>query len=121
VLLAQLAFTIGLALLIATLTVYFRDLEHLIGIGMTGLFYLTPVLYPLDASAVGRVGGAGRLIPFLQLNPLSWFLESYHALLYRGTMPHPRDFSLMLVASVVVLLLGYAVFLRLRARLPEEV
>jgi lipopolysaccharide transport system permease protein len=118
VLLAQLAFTIGVALLVATLTVYFRDLEHLVGIGLTALFYLTPVLYPLDPKAVPH---SERLLPLLKLNPLSWFLESYHALLFYGTMPPLREFTLMLVASLVALLVGYVVFLHLRARLPEEV
>jgi lipopolysaccharide transport system permease protein len=118
ILIAQLVFTTGVSLLVATLTVYFRDLEHLVGVGLIGLFYLTPVLYPLDPSAIR---GASSLIPYLKLNPLSWFLDSYHAILYYGAWPSPTQFSLMLGSSAVAMIAGYLVFLRLRARLPEEV
>jgi lipopolysaccharide transport system permease protein len=119
ILAAQLVFTLGLSLLVASLTVYFRDLEHLITLALTALFYVSPILYPLDPKALPA--GAAKYIPVLSLNPLSWFLENYHAVLYYGTWPDPTRFALMLAAAVVALVGGYALFLRLRARLPEEV
>jgi lipopolysaccharide transport system permease protein len=119
ILAAQLALTLGLALFIATITVYFRDLEHLVTLGLTALFYLTPVLYPLDAAALPH--GAQRYIPILLANPLAWLLESYHAVLFYGRWPQPGQFSLMLLSAVIALVGGYTVFLKLRARLPEEV
>jgi lipopolysaccharide transport system permease protein len=119
ILLAQLTFTLGLGLVIASLTVYFRDLEHLIGLGLTALFYLSPVLYPLDPAALPH--GADRFLPYLSLNPLSWFLESYHAILYYGRWPDPTRFTLMLASAMVAVGGGYLLFLRMRARLPEEV
>lgn len=119
ILMAQLAFTLGLALLVASLTVYFRDLEHLVGLGLTALFYLTPVLYPLDPHALPH--GAARFIPWLSLNPMSWFLGSYHAVLYYGAWPDATQFVLLLAAAGSALIGGYVVFLRIRPRLPEEV
>lgn len=116
--LAQVAFTIGLALAVSALTVFFRDVEHLLGLALQLGFYLTPVLYPLDPKVLA---GAGRYIPLLKLNPLSWYLESYHSILYNGTWPDPLLFGLALVSAVIALGGGYAVFLRLRDRLPEEV
>jgi lipopolysaccharide transport system permease protein len=119
ILAAQLVFTVGVSVLIATLTVYFRDLEHLVGLGLTALFYLTPVLYPLQASALPP--GAGRYVRLLRLNPLSWYLESYQAVLFYGTWPDTFRFVLMLGSAVAALAAGYLVFTRLRPRLPEEV
>jgi lipopolysaccharide transport system permease protein len=119
IVLAQLALGLGLGILVAAVTVYFRDLEHLIGLGMTAWFYLTPVIYPLDPKALPH--GAARYLPFLKLNPLSWYLESYHAVLYYGTWPDPLLFGLMLGSAVLALAGGYLVFARLRPRLPEEV
>lgn len=119
VVLAQLAFAIGLSMLVATLTVYFRDLEHLVAIGLTALFYVSPVLYPLDAAALPS--GAGRYISILRANPVSWFLSSYHDVLFYGRWPDPTYFTLMLVAAAVALGAGYAVFNRLSPRLAEEV
>lgn len=119
IMLAQLAFTIGLGMIAATVTVYLRDLEHLVTLGLTALFYLSPVLYPLDPIALPP--GATRYIPYLSLNPMSWFLENYHSVLFYGTWPDRNRFLLMIGASVAALLAGYGVFLHMRSRLPEEV
>jgi ABC-type polysaccharide/polyol phosphate export permease len=112
VVVAQVAFTVGLAVLLAALTVYLRDLEHLVGIFLTALFYLTPVLYPLEL--------AGRQAIWLELNPMTWFLECYHAILYRGEWPDPAFLGLSIAAALVSLAGGYLLFLRMRPRLPEE-
>ena len=118
VMLAILAFSVGLAMIVASLTVYFRDLEHLIGLGLTALFYLSPVLYPLDPSAVKSGGG---FIRYLKLNPMSWFLDSFQRLLYYGTWPDPRLFGLMMAATIISLVGGYLLLQRMRPRLAEEV
>lgn len=119
ILVAQLVFTIGLAMLVATVTVYLRDLEHLVALGLTALFYATPVLYPLDAAALPV--HSETFIRVLKLNPLSWYLTSYHAVLFYGRWPDPLLFTLSLVAAPIALVAGYLVFSRLRWRLPEEV
>jgi homopolymeric O-antigen transport system permease protein len=119
IMLAQLAFTIGLGLLAASLTVYFRDLEHFVGLGLTAWFYLTPVIYPLDPNALPAA--AGRFLPYFKLNPMAWYVESFHAVLFFGRWPDPLMFFPMLGSAVVALVGGYWLFLRLRPHLPEEV
>lgn len=119
IVLAQLCLTMGLAMALASLTVYFRDVEHFLTLGLQLAFYLTPVLYPLDPRAIGA--GAAKFIPYAELNPLAWYFQSYHAVLYYGTWPDIRFFGPMLASSVIALVGGYAIFLRLRDRLPEEV
>jgi ABC-type polysaccharide/polyol phosphate export permease len=115
---AHLAATLGLGLLAATFTVSFRDIEHFVSIGLSAWFYLTPVIYPLDAQALPA--GAARFLPYLKLNPLAWYLESYHSVLYYGTWPDPLLFGLMLASAVAILGGGYVIFARVRPRLPEE-
>jgi lipopolysaccharide transport system permease protein len=119
ILVAQLLFTLGLSLMAASFTVYLRDLEHMVTLGLTALFYLSPVLYPLDPHALP--GGAAKFIPILSMNPMAWFLNSYHSVLFYGTWPDATSFALMLAAAVVTLVVGYAVFLHFRPHLPEEV
>jgi len=119
ILLSQLAITIGLATAVAAVTVYFRDVEHLVVIGLTAWFYLTPVLYPLDPKALPA--GAGKYIGYLRLNPLSWVFDSYHSVLFYKSWPDVSTFSLMMVFALVCLTSGYLLFVRLRPRIPEEV
>lgn len=119
VVVSQLAFTLGLAILLATVTVHLRDVEHLVGIALTALFYISPVLYPLDAAALPA--SAARFLPWLRLNPLAWYLDCYHSILYHGTWPDPLMLGLSVGAGIVVLGSSYAVFNRLRPRLPESI
>ncbi|HEV2952958.1 MAG TPA: ABC transporter permease [Candidatus Dormibacteraeota bacterium] len=117
VILALFMFTLGLGLLVGTLTVYFRDIEHLITLGLTALFYLSPVLYLL-----GPTPGIGaHYTHILRFNPMTWYLECFHAILYQGAWPDPAMLELTLISAPLTLVVGYAVFLRLRSRLPEEV
>lgn len=115
---STLALALGLGLLLASITVYFRDLEHLVGLALTALFYLTPIIYVLDPRALPHA--AARFIWLLKLNPLTWFLESYHSVLYYGTWPDPALFTLALAASLLALIVGYLTFARVRPRLAEE-
>lgn len=114
---ALLAMVIGLSLLLASVTVHFRDIEHLLQIGLAAWFYVTPILYPLDAAALPK--GAGRFIPFVQANPLSWYLQSAESILYYGRWPDARIFGATLLSAAAVLALGYWTFLKLRPQLPE--
>ncbi len=113
VVVAELALCIGLSLLVASLTVYLRDVEHLLGLGLQAIFYLTPILYPLSM--------VGKYATYLKVNPLTWYLEAYHSVLYFGGQPDAKMFTAMLALSLVALAGGYAVFARMRDRLPEEV
>ena len=61
-----------------------------------------------------------KMLRLLELNPLSWFLDTYHHLLFYGTWPNPRLFTLMLVASAVSLIAGYLLLQRMRPGLAEE-
>ena len=66
-LVAAITFTLalGLSLFIAAGNVYFRDIEYLVGIGLTVWFFLTPVIYPYTAI------GDSRLHRLLAINPMT--------------------------------------------------
>ena len=115
--LALLATAIGLGLVAASVTVFLRDIEHFLQLGIQIFFYATPILYPLDAGSLPQ--GASRFIQILRLNPLAWYMDSYHNILYFGTWPSPREFTAMIVFSVVCLVGGYSIFAKVRPRIPE--
>ncbi|CAB1274339.1 ABC transporter permease [Candidatus Nitrosacidococcus tergens] len=69
-----LLFTLGLALILATLQVFFRDMEHILASVLMLWFYASPILYPIS------------LVPepfhtLLLLNPLSYFFDHFRELL----------------------------------------
>jgi lipopolysaccharide transport system permease protein len=106
-------FAAGLSLLFSSLTVFFRDLRHLIDVLFHIWFYLTPILYPyetlqrLDAPVV-RV--------LLALNPAAPIVRLFQEPVYSGRFP---DAGTVIAASAVAtatLLAGYLVFTRLEDR-----
>lgn len=111
----QVAFTTGLALLLAAVTVYFRDVEYLVGIGLTAWFFATPIIYPL-AIFHGR-----PFLPFLLANPMTWIIDSYQRIWHENAWPDPTYLLLASGAAVIALALGTATFARLQRRFAEEV
>ena len=101
----QVLLAIGLALPIATLSVFYYDVQHALPIALTTLCYLSPVFYPAE-----MVPEAVR--PFFFLNPVAGLLTIYHDVLYLGRMPSPALLFGVIVAALLVYLVGYAVFNR---------
>lgn len=109
----QFALTLGLAFLLASLHVTFRDLQHLLGILLTLLFYLTPVFY------------SPRNVPeqyhaLFQLNPMATVLAALRRVLLEGQWPEWGHLLGLGALALAVLALGYAAFLRTSERFAEE-
>jgi ABC-2 type transport system permease protein len=118
----QALFTLGMALLLSVLNVYFRDVQHLMAIVLQLWFYATPIVYPLSVVPPNR-RWLGHEIPirFLyRLNPMVRFVEVYRNLLYDLRLPSLADVAFLLAASAAALAVGLAVFARLEPRLAEE-
>ena len=109
----QLVLCAGLALLLAPLQVYLRDVRQLVGIAIAVGFWLTPVFYR-------RAQVPGEIAWLYDVNPLQYLLEAQRQLLIGGTLPEALPLVLVGLASLVVFALGYAVFTRLRHSVPEQ-
>jgi lipopolysaccharide transport system permease protein len=109
----QFMFTLGLAYIVSTFQVAFRDTQYLLGILLFLFFYLTPVFYD-DA----LVPASAR--PFYQLNPMVHLLGAYRAIFIRGEAPASLPLLTLSVLSGALLMLGYAVFMRARNQFVEE-
>lgn len=93
----------ALGLIISSLTVKYRDLGHLAGIGVSALMYVSPVLYPVS-----------QLSPLLRrivyLNPMSAFVETFrYCLTGTGNIFLPGILYGM-VFSVVITMIGLILF-----------
>lgn len=113
--LLQALFSVGIALVLSALTVYFRDIEHLVGIGTTVWFFGTPVIYPLNSFA------GHRFSAILMLNPMTWLITSYQDIWHENTWPDPHLLLLFAGVSVLLCVVGGVTFNRLQRRFAEEV
>lgn len=109
------AFGLGIALALAVANVYFRDTEHLISIVVQVWFYATPIVYPL--TIIEKHQG---LLTWYRLNPMERFSEVFRSTLYDGRWPSLSNTLYVVITSVAVLAVGYAIFKHSEARLAEE-
>ena len=108
----QLAFTLGLSLLLATAYVYFRDTRHLVEVALQIWFWVTPVVY-----AVTLVPEAWRR--FFWLNPMAVFVTAYQRAVIDGAWPSPGLAAGLLALAVISPLVGFAVFTKHQRRFAE--
>ena len=116
-------FTLGCALLVSVLNVYFRDVQYFIGIGLQILFYATPIIYPIEfAQRFGQQYSFAGVTVFqlYQANPLVAFVEGFRDALYHGRFPPVERWTVMTVWTVLAVVVGYLVFQRYEGRLAEE-
>jgi lipopolysaccharide transport system permease protein len=113
------AFTGGLALVVASLNVLFRDIEFLVAALLLPLFFLTPVLYPLSDPQIASREWVVDLIHWG--NPLSPMIEALRAPLFYGDLPTLGDTVYSVVAALVALALGAYVFNRVDDQIAVEV
>jgi lipopolysaccharide transport system permease protein len=109
----------GLALAIACLDVLFRDIEFLVAALLLPLFFLTPVLYPLNSSQISAHPKVVDLIHWG--NPLAPAIQALRDPLFYGRLPRLADVVYVAVASVLALALGAFVFRRVDDQIAVEV
>jgi ABC-type polysaccharide/polyol phosphate export permease len=114
IVLVQVAFTAGLALLVAMAHLFYADVKYVFEVVLTMWMFATAVVYPVD-----RVEGlVGRL---LQLNPMTPIIDAYRDVVLRDTIPAPGPFGAAAAVALTTLVVGWVVFHRAEFRFAEEI
>ena len=113
-LLIQIAFTAGLALILAMANMYYRDVKYIFEIVVTFWMFATPVLYPIELVG-GRLGMA------LALNPMTPIIDGYRAVLLRGELPATAPLLWTALVAVTTLAVGWSVFHQKEFQFAENI
>ena len=116
-------FVLGISLPLAAWTVIYRDLDHIISLAMTALFYVTPVFW-----AIPMLAGK-KFIWLVALNPVADLLELFHSPLYWGRWPENiavgygalGAWAVPIAIVTVVFIAGYELFDKSKRILAEVV
>lgn len=92
-------FNIGLALMFAAATVYFRDTSSFLPYVLRIWLYLSPVLFSIEDVPA-------RIRPFLAINPLFPLFGVWHEILIDGIQPRPELLGYSVLWAVGAFLLG---------------
>lgn len=113
VVLVHVAFTAGVALLVAMGHLFYADVKYIFELVLIVWMFASSVLYPLD-----RVGGA--LGAVMRLNPMTPIIDAYRDVVLRNTLPEPGPFVAVAAVSLLTLAVGWLVFHRAEFRFAEE-
>jgi lipopolysaccharide transport system permease protein len=113
-LLSELVFLYALVLLLAAVTVRFRDVAFLVQNLVMIWFFLTPIAYPLDG-----VPAAYQLIA--RINPATALLRPFQEILYHRAFPSPLFLALGAAWALGLVPLGVYVFESLRNDFAEQI
>jgi ABC-type polysaccharide/polyol phosphate export permease len=124
VILIQTCFILGLAFILSTLNVFYRDTLMVMDVAILAWFFLTPVFYPISQlpqnyQILGQTVDLHRLMYIL--NPMASIISTYRDLLYWGYRTDFDFFARTAITSLVVLAFGYWFFCKYSSRFGEEV
>lgn len=121
--LVQTCFAIGIVLFLSALEVFYRDTHMVMDVGILAWFFLTPIWYSVQQVAESALVFGIQFSPrrlLFWLNPMASIINTYQDLVYYGRLTTWDFLARTAVTALVVMVLGYAFFLRLRGRFGEE-
>lgn len=123
VILVQTCFVLGIALILSALNVFYRDTIMIMDVVLLAWFFLTPVVYPIDVlpSSYQLWGITLDVRRWMYIvNPMASLIAAYRDLLYWGYRTNLDFFIRTALTSLLILIIGYWVFLRYSGRFGEE-
>lgn len=104
---------VGLSYPLASINVVYRDTQHIVGVALQMMMFVTPVFYSLE-----------KVMPeyahWFYLNPMVGLLQSWRSVLLNNTWPDPWMLGSLLALGIVLLVLGRKLFVRQSHLFAEE-
>lgn len=113
IMIVEYVLALGFALISSAITVYFRDLEHILGIVSMAWMYLTPIMYSQD------------MIPeqfdfVMRINPMCHIIIAYRDILYYKQVPQIETLANATILGIIFMVIGFFVFSKLKKHFAEE-
>lgn len=113
IIVAEYLLAISITMIVSALTVYLRDLEHIIVIITMAWQFLSPIMYSIDMVPEKMRG-------LFYLNPMTPIIVAYRDILYYKQVPQISTLILGFVFSIVLLIGGWFLFGHLKKHFVEE-
>lgn len=117
ILLSQCALCLGLCLILCSLNVFFRDVEHMLGVGMLAWFFMSPVVYP-NSFILDRFNPTLHAVYFM--NPMAGIVTAYRNVFLNTDFLAGWMLVIPFCLCWLALWAGVATFLRLEPRFGDE-
>jgi lipopolysaccharide transport system permease protein len=115
VLFIEFLFTLGISLAIASLNVRYRDIQWIWGVVMQAGFFATPIMYSMSLFEGSTLAG------ILGMNPIGLIIEMMRDVTIYRRVPALADGAYIIIATLALLAIGYAIFRYMEPVFAEEV
>lgn len=110
----QFLLVLAISFIVSSITVYVRDLQHLIGVALQLLFYATPIVY--NANTIAGTGFEW----VLAINPMTYIINAYRDMFYNQVIPDVKSLVILGVILIFVCIISYLIFNKLQKGFAEE-
>ena len=100
-----LVLTMGVGLILATLTTFFTDIKYLYGVLIMLLSFMTPLFYPIEIIPE-------QFLFFFKINPLYAAVSSFRDIVLYGAFPQTKFLLYLIITSIFALIVGIYLFYR---------
>lgn len=114
ILLIQFILIIGFSFGLASLNVYYRDIQYIWAVILQAGFFASPIIYPLSIIPE-------KYVWIIKLNPMTHIIEMLRGSIIYSTIPIIQDIIFVIMISFIILVIGYIIFLRFEPRFAEEI
>ena len=113
ILIVQYLIILAISFIVSSICVYFRDLQHFIGIILQLLFYATPIVYAQE-----NISPSFQWI--LKYNPMTYIINAYRDIFYYKQAIQIKPIIYMIFLGTVSTFLGFKVFNKLQRGFAEQ-
>ena len=106
--------SLGLGLILASITIKYKDLKHLIGFGLRLLMYVSPIIYPLDLVP-------GNLKTIIILNPMTAPVQGFRSFIDSSQAPSNEILILSILFSTLLFIVGSIMFSRVEKKFVDTI
>ena len=113
ILIAQYLIILAISLIISSVCVYLRDLQHFIGVILQLLFYAAPIVYSQDSIPLEYQW-------IIKYNPMTYIINAYRDIFYYQTSIEIEPLLILIIIAIIGCIIGYGIFSKLQKGFAEQ-
>lgn len=105
---------LGLSFGLASLNVYYRDVQYIWAVIIQVGFFASPIIYPISTIPE-------KYVWIIKLNPMTLIIDMLRESMIYSVTPVFRDIIFIIISTSLIFIIGYIIFIKLEPRFAEEI
>ena len=101
-------FSFGMSLILCSINVFFRDIQHIYSVFLTVWMYLSAIFYSVET--IAKAEGGAQIASLIELNPMYQFIRFFREIIIDGVFPGILHNLFCAGFSLAMLIIGVLFF-----------